>query len=279
VVEPPKPPIEIVAELPKPVSDLVLWMMAKDPLERPASARELTDLCAEARRRAEGEAAPEVGRLVIVQQVLGPEGRAYTRVASELVAETRRAELPSGAREKLAARVTNLSEGGLFLACDDPPSAGTLMELSFRHHEGGELVEALAVVRWVAEQPRGMGLEFVKLSAEERARIRAMVDRAEAEAALADVTRTELHRRLLRACCLHPGRRLGLAELAEAAGTGVVMVREGLRPFVRHGLARLTESQAEFRPPAANSPLAARLREWILKHPLEADGAPPKKSE
>ena len=296
VAEPPRPPGELASGIPAEVSGLVLRLLAKEVADRPASARDLLDELSAARRSAEtaesaaaaaadflaGGAVPEeigaraepagpkgevAGARAVIREVLGPEGRAYTRVPAELVANVRAARLSAEAREKLALRVVNLSEGGLFLACDAPLAAGTVLELTFRPAPGAPEVQALAAVRWVSDAPRGMGLEFVRLAEGERARIRGVVERSEAELVMESLTRTELHQRLLKIYYAQMGARVSLAELAEHAGTSVVMVREGLKPFVRHKLARLSESQVEFRPPP-NPALGEGLKAWVLEHGL-----------
>ncbi len=299
VVEPPVPPTEASANVPPAVSGMVMAMMAKHPGERPASGRALLDAIASARRAAEAaeaevldflagddEAAAEpqppqpapappqsqqaaVGEAqrAVIREVLGPEGRSYTRVPAELVVKMRSTELPANARQQLAAKVVNLSEGGLFLACGQPPPVGTVMELTFRPAPGAEEVEALAAVRWVSDSPGGMGLEFVRLAEAERSRIRSLVERAESEKVMEGLTRTELHRRLLKAYYCDTQGRCGLTELAARVGTGVVMVREGLKPFVRNKLARLSESRVEFRPPTGDA-LAEKIKNWVLEHGL-----------
>ena len=81
------------------------------------------------------------------------------------------------------------------------------------------------------------------------------------------LSRTELHRRLLKVYYCDLSGRCGLTELAARVGTGVVMVREGLRPFVRNKLARLSESRVEFRPPTGEA-LAEKIKNWVLEHGL-----------
>jgi uncharacterized protein (TIGR02266 family) len=280
VTAPPVPPVSLDASIPRPISDLVLRLMAKHPANRPESSARLVEMITDVRSRAElpvPEAAQEEklgvgGRELlpggaIIREMLGPEGRTYRRVPVDMVANARPAQLPEGARRKLAARVMNLSEGGLFMACDEPLPAGSLLQLSFRPAEGAEMLEGLAVVRWVSDSPPGMGLEFVQLSGEERGRIARMVADAAAASVMADVTRTELHERLLRIYYTEMGSRCSLTEVAKRVGTAVVMVREGLKPFVHHGLVRLTESRVEFRPPIEEE-TSARIRKWVLEHGL-----------
>ncbi len=279
----PRPPHEVNPDIPQPVSALILQMMAKKPEERPASGQRLVETIAEVRRevdssrigftepdetlaRSSASQTPADGNIVI-REVLGPEGRTYRRVPVDMVATLRSAQLPEGARQKLVAKVINVSQGGLFLACDEPLPAGSLMELSFRPAEDADMVEGLAVVRWTSEHPTGMGLEFVRLSDNEREHIGRMVARNQATMVMEAVTRTELHQRLLRAYYTDMGGRCSLAEVATRMGSSVIVIREGLKPFVQHDLARLSESRVEFRPPQ-DEELSKRIKRWVIEHGL-----------
>jgi uncharacterized protein (TIGR02266 family) len=279
----PRPPREIDPEIPEGVSDLALRMMAKKPQDRPESAERLVELVSEVRREVDrgmigfgkpdelvaksSSATAEAPGPIIIREVLGPEGRTYKRVPVDMVATARSAQLPEDARRKLVAKVINLSQGGLFMTCDEPQPAGTLMELSFRPAPDADMLEGLAVVRWVSEHPTGMGLEFVRLSEDERVRIGRMVACTEANLVMEAITRTELQQRLLRVYYTDMAARSSLAELAARADTSVIMVRDGLKPFAQHGLVRLTESRAEFRPPK-DEELSRRIKRWVLEHGL-----------
>jgi serine/threonine protein kinase len=278
-------PHEIEPEVPVPVSRLALQLMAKSPAERPESARRLIEMISAVRRQVEsGLAGPGPGTLqgaadaesANIREILGPEGRTYRRVPVDMVATVRQARLPDKTRDRLVAKVLNLSRGGLFLCCDDPAPAGTLMELSFRQSEESDIVEGLAVVRWVSDQPRGMGLEFVRLKDQEVGRVNRLIAHSESRVAIQALTRTELHQRLLRVYYTDMRRRASLAEMAEQAGTSVVVLREGLKPFIHHGLVRLSESGLEFRPPV-DTEVLRRIERWVLEHGLlgkEARSAP-----
>jgi serine/threonine protein kinase len=277
----PRPPHESNPEIPEAVSNLILAMMAKKPDDRPNGARRLAEMIVETRREVEsgrfggadevltrGSSAevPADGNIVI-REVLGPEGRTYRRVPVDMVATARCAQLPEDTREKLVAKVLNLSQGGLFLVCDQPLPAGSLMELSFRPSEDADMLEGLAVVRWVSEHPSGMGLQFVSLSEAERERVSRMVARNQAKAVMSAVTRTELHQRLLRAYYTDMGGRLSMADLAQRTGSSVVVLREGLKIFVQYDLVRQSESWVEFRPPQSEE-LSKRIKRWVLEHGL-----------
>jgi len=66
----------------------------------------------------------------------------------------------------LAEYATNLSPGGIFIATDEPSPVGTMLYLQFSLKDGSRLIEGMGRVAHVqeatAQQPRGMGIEFVQ---------------------------------------------------------------------------------------------------------------------
>lgn len=67
-------------------------------------------------------------------------------------------------------RIENVGLGGIFIATDQAPPKGTLVELRFELELKREVreVQAKALVRWTREKfrPEGMGLEFVEFDGE-----------------------------------------------------------------------------------------------------------------
>jgi type IV pilus assembly protein PilZ len=77
----------------------------------------------------------------------------------------------------LYAEITNISQMGIFVACERPPQVGTLFKLSFQS-ESGESFSLPGRVQWVNKNSSGgesrnpgMGIVFVDLSSEDRERI------------------------------------------------------------------------------------------------------------
>ena len=83
-----------------------------------------------------------------------------------------------GGGKRDVSRVETLSMGGVFLCVAKPLSPGTNMELIF-DVPGGE-VRARAIVRH-ATPGRGMGVKFVHMQAEDRARLNRYIQKLEAE--------------------------------------------------------------------------------------------------
>lgn len=78
----------------------------------------------------------------------------------------------------LYAEITNISQMGIFVACENPSSVGTLFSLRFRTESTGAVFSLPGRVQWVnksggasrSKNP-GMGIVFVDLSPEDRERI------------------------------------------------------------------------------------------------------------
>jgi hypothetical protein len=77
----------------------------------------------------------------------------------------------SPARTNIA-RISSVGLGGLFIHEADPPEAGALLQLLFETPNGQ--VRARAAVR-MAVVGRGMGVEFIQMRQEERARLVQMI--------------------------------------------------------------------------------------------------------
>ena len=78
----------------------------------------------------------------------------------------------------------DISRGGLFVATDDPPKPGTMVELDFLLPHSDETVTVLAEVRWRREEwdteegvAPGFGVKFQDLDPDERRQINELLDR------------------------------------------------------------------------------------------------------
>jgi type IV pilus assembly protein PilZ len=78
----------------------------------------------------------------------------------------------------LYAEITNISQMGIFVACEQPSSVGTLFTLRFKTESTGDPFFLPGRVQWVnksggalGSKNPGMGIVFVDLSPEDRERI------------------------------------------------------------------------------------------------------------
>jgi len=76
------------------------------------------------------------------------------------------------ASRKNIARVSSVGLGGLFIHEADPPPPGVMLQIFFETPTGQ--VRARAAVR-SAEVGRGMGVEFIQMRQDERARLALMI--------------------------------------------------------------------------------------------------------
>jgi type IV pilus assembly protein PilZ len=86
-----------------------------------------------------------------------------------------RIDYRAGEGDFLIENTRNISHGGMFIETRTPPDVGTILSLRFRAPDTDEVVEVQGRVVWVnvnkleAETPNpGMGLEFIKLTPEEK---------------------------------------------------------------------------------------------------------------
>lgn len=79
----------------------------------------------------------------------------------------------------LFSKSSNLSEMGIFLVCDKPLAAGTIIDLRFDTPSGSEAIEVAGEVVWIdpghGDSEPGMGLRFVNPSEETKSRIKSII--------------------------------------------------------------------------------------------------------
>ncbi len=84
-------------------------------------------------------------------------------------------ETPSGPT-RVEGRFVVLGEGGACLELDESFSVGSLLNLTFTLPETGDTIGCRAIVRNAVEG-KGMGVEFLDISPQERERVSACVQR------------------------------------------------------------------------------------------------------
>ena len=109
-------------------------------------------------------------RLCEPDDQLGPEKRKRPRVTLPRGMDV----IWRGRGESFVSKVQTISSGGLSIAAPQPPAVGELVHLSFEVPAGE--VSARAVVRH-SRQGQGMGIEFVAMSDEARARLDQLLHR------------------------------------------------------------------------------------------------------
>ncbi len=108
----------------------------------------------------------------------GAERRGEVRVPARLNVRYRLEGLESFVERYSA----NVSYNGIFIVTSEQPRVGAEVAFELRTAEGAVALAGSGLVRWVrpdtgsAAQPPGVGLQFTRLSEENRRRVRALVD-------------------------------------------------------------------------------------------------------
>lgn len=95
-----------------------------------------------------------------------PDRRAHRRCGAELAVTLHsKSNFYTGLTE-------NISEGGVFIATDEPHEVGSAIAMTVHLADGAEPLVIIGEVRWVRQcAPRGLGVRFTSLTDEGRRRI------------------------------------------------------------------------------------------------------------
>jgi hypothetical protein len=268
VGEPLVPARERFAAVPEAASRLIDRMMAKSPAERFASARDVLVAVAEVKKVLRSGIRPAIRpeKGAAADGAGAANRRRFRRIAADFVAEISAKKASGELAGKLAARIRDISEGGLFVESERIWPPGTIIEAGFRIRRESRPVRVVGIVRWVKDEPpgAGMGLEFVRMPGASARPIGRLLTEAESAGALSRLTVTDLHRRLLRHYYDNRGDSATLAELAGRTGASLQLVRPVLREFEQHGLIALEGEMVTFVPPE-DANLRRALDTWRLQ--------------
>ncbi len=260
--EPLEPARRRYAACPESVSRLIERMMAKTLHERFQSARDLLAAIAEVKkvlrsgiRRAVGSTAKEATNR-----------RRYRRIAAEFVADVAEKTAPVGVAASIAAKISDISEGGIFIETDHLSPPGTLVEISFRLTQDAPPLRVVGVVRWLKETGAnvGMGLQFVRMPREVQEPITRFLTQRESSGALHRLTRTDLHKRVLRLYHDQIGNSMSAHDIAGKVGSSVKLVKPVIRELEQHGLGSVGGGEVTFLP-AEDDHLSSAIRTWVLQ--------------
>jgi len=182
-----------------------------------------------------------MARLAIMTEECPTEKRRHVR--TDLLKGARVAW--QGAAGRLVSRISNLSLGGLFIETPEPPAVGTIMKLLFE--APGREVRARAIVRR-SVPGQGMGVEFVEMGNEDRARLRDLLKAGGASKSHGKAQTADRQHRKSRPATPHADPIL-LATMVEntkahAATSSRIRVSER-RAHRRHRVTALVEIEAE----------------------------------
>lgn len=132
----------------------------------------------------------------------GADKRKYKRLSTSWIVRIRTRKPSESTRIRMDERISNLSLGGVFIETRYPFRMGSLVEFDFNMPGHAHLIHAKGLVKWsndgsLADQPVGMGIEFVEVSSDGREVIDAYIDRPVAQNLLGPLTGTPDHVALL----------------------------------------------------------------------------------
>jgi uncharacterized protein (TIGR02266 family) len=87
----------------------------------------------------------------------------------------------------LSATVLNISSGGVFVRCANPPKKWTNVTMELNPEDGSQPIKASGVVVWVIDEKKaqpelgvfaGAGIQFTNLSAKDLERLNIIIQRA-----------------------------------------------------------------------------------------------------
>jgi uncharacterized protein (TIGR02266 family) len=208
---------------------------------------------------------------------MGQEKRRYRRVSTSLVARIRVITTGEDTKIRLrsiqeAAKIRNISLGGIFLETAIPFPVGTYLNIDFAVPGYSEEIRTLGVVRWsnftkTPERPLvGMGIEFLEVSTPHRDKINRFVKEAEGVPdSIRDLTKTPLHQNLLRLCAHKAGEELAIDALPLFLGCTSAQLRGVLPDFQRYQLIESVKPNKIKICPLPAGQLGEAIKEWTRK--------------
>ena len=250
--------------IPEAIDALIRQMLSLDPAERPPTMVEVQERLSGA-IEAFSEAA-ELGPSDIVRsrtEGLGPANRRkYRRLRAGMDVELTPCETDEKKAIMLISKIENFSENGALIATASPLPVGTIVTLEFNLEAKAARVHVLGLVRWVSTPPEepGMGIQFIEVSTSNRKQFREFVDVRMAEEMGRALTRTPLHRALLKLIAENWGRAIPTEVFVQATGVSKQLLRGTLPEFEKYGLIKLMHGSVK-----CVRPSAVQLSEAIRK--------------
>ena len=253
VNDPVTPPDQIVHDIPRAVSDLIVKMMAKNPDDRYETPRELLLAIAQVKevlKRGTSLDNPKPAT-AMMRPVSPSDKRRFPRISADFVAKLSGINLPENKAKSLRARILNISRGGIFITSEQPLPIDSLLEIRFRLPGKQEEIRAVGVVRWITGAPDapGMGIQFVRIAEEDNQKVSSFLDSGEAEAAVKSLTRDGPHKRILSFYLKNLGNSMTIEEIMSRMGVGKGIVDEMIKELGTWGLSRVHEDLVTFLPP------------------------------
>ncbi len=256
-------PCAVNPSLPSVVGSVIMRMMDKDPANRPQNPQEL------------------LSELEAVKQILQPAAPPPSLAEISEVPENQRHNfkpLPNGSitrlirveasADVLTRIITSIQDdSGVAIELENPFALNTVVEVRFTDPDrGGEEMSGLGLVRWSDETK--MGVTFVKVQPVPKAG-GADAMRLSGPMAIAALTATPIHQRLLRLVYANAGQSMTLPKIASSLGVGSKMAEDPVKTFERATMIkRHPDGRLELLWPKDEA-LQREIVVWIERHGLK----------
>lgn len=255
-------PCAIKPELPSVLGSLIMRMMDKNPSNRPQNPEEL------------------LGELRVVRDILKPAAPPPSLAEiSEIPPDQRQNFKPmplnqitriirvEASGDVLTRMITSIQDdSGVSIEAENPFPLNTVVEVRFNDPAKGEELSGLGLVRWT--DVNKMGVTFVKVQPIPKSGGGDNM-RLSGPMAIAAITATPIHQRLLRLVYANAGQFMTLAKIASSLGVGAKMAEDPVRTFERASMIkRHTDGRLELQWPKDEA-LQREIVVWIERHGLK----------
>ena len=253
-------PCAVKPELPSVLGSLIMRMMDKHPENRPQNPEELLNELRAVQEILKPAAPPP--SLAEVSEV--PEDRRQGFVPLPLNAISRIIRVEASA-DVLTRIITSIQDdSGVSIEAENPFPLNTVVEVRYFDAAKDEDMSGLGLVRW--NDGKRMGVTFVKLQPIPKGGADSM--RLSGPMAIASLTATPIHQRLLRLVYANAGQFMDMSKIASSLGVGVKMAEEPVKTFERATMMkRHTDGRLELQWPKDEA-LQKEIVVWIERHGL-----------
>jgi serine/threonine protein kinase len=255
-------PCAIKPELPSVLGSLIMRMMDKNPDNRPQNSDELLEELGTVREILKPAAPPP--SLAEISEI--PEDQRHLFKPLPLTRITRIIRVEASG-DVLTRMITSIQDdSGVSIEAENPFPLNTVVEVRFNDPDKGEEMSGLGLVRW--SDASKMGVTFVKVQPIPKSG-GADGMRLSGPMAIAALTVTPIHQRLLRLVYTGAGQFMTLAKIASSLGVGAKMAEEPVKTFERASMIkRHSDGRLELQWPKDEA-LQREIVVWIERHGLK----------
>lgn len=254
-------PCAINPSLPSLVGSMIMRMMDKDPANRPQSAQELLTELETAKQILQPAAPPP--SLAEISEVPPDRRGDFKPLPANCISRLIRVEASADVLTRI---ITSISDdSGVTIDMENPFPLNTVVEVRFTDPSKGEgELSGLGLVRW--NEAKQMGVTLVKIQAIPKG---GGAVRLSGPMAIAALTATPVHQRLLRLVYANAGQFMNLPKIASSLGVGAKMAADPIKTFERASLIKTHEGGKYELLWPKDEALQREIVVWIERHGLK----------